>query len=368
MNKKLYYLTYQDFPANTANSQQTIGMCKYFVRNKYEVSLFFPLRSKHSDDNLMSLKKHYEFSKEIFDVVGIHHKTKFEGSNHFKKIRYIFGHILWAKNSVKKILKEFEVPSIFFTRSDWVFYFLSKKNKPVVFECHKLTSIRKKILQLSIKKEFSKIIFVNDKLKIEANIKSKYFKKLLVQGAGYDQDFFYESDKKIIKQIVYAGSLQRLGLNRNLDYIIDSFSDKRMSDFNLKIFGGTEKEIALLKRKYKHIPNVKFSKHITKTSLGKEFAESEIGILAGSNDVYSKYYTDPLKFYEYVAAGLKIIATNFPSHRNLEKYSNITFFNYKDSNSFINSVLQAHKNDYKKQVKNVSTLDSRVKNIINFIS
>ena len=238
----------------------------------------------------------------------------------------------------------------------------------MVFECHKLTSIRKKILQLSIKKEFSKIIFLNDKLKIEANIKSKYFKKLLVQGAGYDQDFFYESDKKIIKQIVYAGSLQRLGLNRNLDYIIDSFSDKRMSDFNLKIFGGTEKEIALLKRKYKHIPNVKFSKHITKTSLGKEFAESEIGILAGSNDVYSKYYTDPLKFYEYVAAGLKIIATNFPSHRNLEKYSNITFFNYKDSNSFINSVLQAHKNDYKKQVKNVSTLDSRVKNIINFIS
>ena len=141
-----------------------------------------------------------------------------------------------------------------------------------------------------------------------------------------------------------------------------------MSGFNLKIFGGTDKEITLLKEKYEHIPNVLFSKHITKTSLGKEFAESEIGILAGSNDIFSKYYTDPLKFYEYVAAGLKIVATNFPSHRNLEKYSNITFFNYEDSDSFINSVLKAHENNYKKQTKNVPTLDSRIKNIINFIS
>jgi len=367
MNKKLYYLTYQDFPANTANSQQTIGMCKYFVRNNYRVSLFFPLRSKHSDDNLNILKKHYEFNKEMFDVVGVPHKTSFEGSDYFIKLRYIFGHILWAKHSVKKILNEYENPSIFFTRSDWVFYFLSKNNKPVAFECHKLTRIRKKILQLSIKKEFSKIIFINDNLKTEANIKPKYFKKLLVQGAGYDQDFFYISDEKIFKQVVYAGSLQRLGLSRNLDYIINSFSDKRLSDFILKIFGGTEKEISLLKRKYEHIPNVIFNKHISKSSLGKVFAESEIGILASSDDSYSKYFTNPLKFYEYVASGLKIVATNFPSHRNLRKYSNITFFNYENSESFIIAVLLAHGNNFEKKVNKIQTLDSRVKNIIDFI-
>ena len=367
-NRIIYYLTYQDFPANTANSQQTIATCKYFIRNNYEVKLFFPLRSEHSDDNISNLKKHYEFTEKRFDASGILHKTNFEGSKNFKKFRYIFGHILWAKQSVKKILKEYEDPSVFFTRSDWIFYFLSINNKPVAFECHKLTGIRKKLIRIAIKKDFSKIIFINDKLKNEAKIKPKYFQKVLIQSAGYDQDFFYTSDEKISKQIVYAGSLERLGFSRNLDYIINSFSDRRLSDFNLNIFGGSENEIKSLKRKYEHIPNVIFSKHITKTRLGKEFAKSEIGILASSDDAYSKHFTNPLKFYEYVAAGLKIVATNFPSHRNLEKYSNITFFNYDDSESFIKSVLEAHENNYVKQVNNISTLDSRVKNIINFIS
>ena len=58
MNKEkhIYYLTYQDFPAQTANSQQTISTCKYFSRNEYSVTLFFPLRSKSSDDNYENLK------------------------------------------------------------------------------------------------------------------------------------------------------------------------------------------------------------------------------------------------------------------------------------------------------------------------
>ena len=67
-NKLIYYLTYQDFPAQTANSQQTISTCKYFVRNKYRVVLFFPLRSKNSSEDLNLLKKQYEFSDENFNV------------------------------------------------------------------------------------------------------------------------------------------------------------------------------------------------------------------------------------------------------------------------------------------------------------
>ena len=143
ISKSIYYLTYQDFPANTANSQQTVATCKYFVRNKFNVKLFFPLRSKFSDDNLNFLKKKYEFSKEDFDVVGIIHRTKFEGTNNFKRTRYLFSHILWAQYAVRKIVKEYENPLTFYTRSDWVFFFLSNKNKPVVLECHKITKIRK---------------------------------------------------------------------------------------------------------------------------------------------------------------------------------------------------------------------------------
>ena len=46
MNKVINYISYQSFPAETANSLQTISNLKYLKKNDYEVRLFFPLREK----------------------------------------------------------------------------------------------------------------------------------------------------------------------------------------------------------------------------------------------------------------------------------------------------------------------------------
>ena len=51
MKNKLFYITYQSFPADTANSIQTISNLKYFSKNNYDVSLFFPLRERSSSDD-----------------------------------------------------------------------------------------------------------------------------------------------------------------------------------------------------------------------------------------------------------------------------------------------------------------------------
>ena len=366
-NKLIYYLTYQDFPAKTANSQQTISTCKYFVRNKYKVTLFFPLRSKDSNENIDVLKKQYEFSEENFNVIGIPHKTKFEGSNIFKKVRYLTSHILWSFQAVNKVTSEYENPLIYFTRSDWVFYFLSKRDISVLYECHKLTGIRKKLILSSIKKDGSKIIFMNEALKNAANIAPQYSKKILVQTAGYDEDFFYSSNNKISQQVIYSGSLERLGSSRNLDFIFNSFADERLENFTFKVFGGTKQQIDQLKKKYKHISNISFNEHISKKNLAVELANSEIGVLASSNDNFSKYYTNPLKYYEYSASGLKIVATDFPAHRILNQLENILYFRDQDAESFINTIISSGSLE-ETQIGVLETMDSRVKNIINFIS
>ena len=59
MSKKLIYLTYQTFPAHTANSLQTITMLKYFSHSNYQVKLIFPDRSANSSGELEILQKHY---------------------------------------------------------------------------------------------------------------------------------------------------------------------------------------------------------------------------------------------------------------------------------------------------------------------
>ena len=46
MNKNLLHVTYQTFPAQTANSLQTISNIRYLIKNGLQVSLYFPLREK----------------------------------------------------------------------------------------------------------------------------------------------------------------------------------------------------------------------------------------------------------------------------------------------------------------------------------
>ena len=56
MNKKLNYVTYQTFPAQTANSLQTISNIKYLIKNGVEINLYFPLREEQSSSELKSLQ------------------------------------------------------------------------------------------------------------------------------------------------------------------------------------------------------------------------------------------------------------------------------------------------------------------------
>ena len=51
---------------------------------------------------------------------------------------------------------------------------------------------RKILLKKSIKKKTSKIIFLNQNLKKYTNINKRFNKRLFVQGAGFDGDYFYD--------------------------------------------------------------------------------------------------------------------------------------------------------------------------------
>ena len=56
MKSELNYVTYQTFPAKTANSLQTITNIKYLIRNGIDVNLYFPMREKDSSDNLSDIQ------------------------------------------------------------------------------------------------------------------------------------------------------------------------------------------------------------------------------------------------------------------------------------------------------------------------
>jgi len=369
MNKnKIYYITYQDFPANTANSSQTIATCKYLNRNKYYTTLFFPLRSSKSSDNQEEIKSFYEIKDDYFSIKGIEHKTTFKERKIFKRFGYIFGHAYWSLQACNNVLKNYDKPNYFFTRSDWVFYFLSKKRLNVVYECHQITQLRKLLLRKAIKNKNSKIIFLNEFLLKDSKISQKHKQQYIIQNNGYDSDFFYNKNTKKSKNVIFAGNLIRLGQNRDIDFIINAFNDNRLKDFRLKIIGGNEAISSSFQSKYSIYENVQFISHQSKEALSTYLNESEIALLLNTKNKHSMFYTDPLKFYEYKACGLKIVGANFPSHQRLLKYKNLYLFEYGNKDSFIEVILKTSINELTDE-KNLSFIDinKRVKNIINFI-
>ena len=366
----LNYITYQSFPAFTANSIQTMANIKYLIRNQVNVSLYFPLREKTSSQNLDELKKFYSIEEE-FKAYGVQHNLPFGRFKMFNRTFFLISHLIWSYTTVKTIAKEKPESEFFFTRSDWVFYFLSKQNRKVIFECHQYTKIRKIIINLALKKKTSKIIFLNTHLKKDYEEKYPLGDNFLVLHNGVDIENFSEMTKKNNFELVFIGKLKRFNNSRNIDFLVKSltFLDNK---YTMKIVGATKAEVQELETIAVSLGvqnRLKVLESVSYKNVPNQLSSSSIGILINSKlNTHSTKYTSPLKYFEYLAAGLKVIAVDYPSHRDLPYSENIEYYDENSLESFISAVKRLEKNNASRlgEVSPIS-LDTRAKKIINFL-
>jgi glycosyltransferase involved in cell wall biosynthesis len=368
MNNSLKYVTYQTFPAKTANSLQTISNIKYLIKNNVNVELYFPIREKQSSDNLEQLQTEYEFSEGII-LHGLKHNYLHGKVKFFKSFWYNLSHILWSRKTVQKHFKS-NISDVFFTRSDWIAYFLAKQGSKVVFEVHQVSKIRNFVLKQIKNLKNVKIIFLNQEL-------SSFYlhpNNSLVLHNGVDNSLYSNSAvKKLDNHIIYLGKLSRFNQPRGINNIINWFKDKEINEtYTLEIVGGNKKEVKQLNELIEKLnlsSVVTIHSWVGRKEAIKKLEESSIGLLVNSNtNSHSKFYTSPLKYFEYIYAKLKIVAVDFPSHRALPLADHISFFNENDKESFINSLnnLRDIEEISKNDLSSI-TLDSRAKKLIDFI-
>ena len=114
--QQICYITYQSFPAETANSLQTISNIKYLVKNNANVKLIFPLREKNSDDSIKKIMEYYSMD-EKFIIVGVKHflpfgKIKFlEGLSRNQEQTQIFMETPYRNNQMIEDLVKICSPS-----------------------------------------------------------------------------------------------------------------------------------------------------------------------------------------------------------------------------------------------------------------
>ena len=363
MNKTLNYISYQSFPAETANSLQTISNLKYLKKNNLNVNLYFPLREKNSSGNLKILQDYYLFDEDI-NVKGLGHPYPFGKTKYFQKIFFHVSHFLWAKSTTKRFQYENQKDENFLTRSDWVLYFMAKKNFNIIFECHQYSKVRNFVLKKVSSYKNVKIIFLNEFIRDEFKIP---FSKYTILPSAVDFDIFdkHPEIEKIENKISFVGNLLRFGKERNLDKIIDAFSTSELKKYQLYIIGGPETEVKKIRETLKKnsVSNIELTGRLDRKEVIEELLSSSVGLLINSSDKHSKFFTSPLKYFEYLAAKLKVVAIDFPSHKILPNQENVYFFS-EDKNSLIKAVKDAFNADFKNISKENISLNKRAQKII----
>ena len=363
MNKVINYISYQSFPAETANSLQTISNLKYLKKNNYQVRLFFPLREKNSSDDLKTIQKYYLLNQEL-DISGINHPYLFGKIKYFNKSLFHISHYLWAKSTAKKFNDDKYKNEFFFTRSDWILFFLAKKNYKIIFECHQYSKVRSFVFNKVSSRDNVKIIFLNDFIRKEF---SQVNTNNTLLPSGVDLEIFdtHKGDIRVSKKISFIGNLLRFGKERSLDTVINAFSSYELKDYQLNIVGGPDSEVMKIRKLLsdKNISNIKVIGRLSRKEVVQELLSSSVGLLINAPDKHSKYFTSPLKYFEYLAASLNVVAIDFPSHRVLPNQENIFYFE-NNKNSLIDAVQEACGSDFKKIDLEEISLDNRAKKII----
>ena len=365
---KITYITYQGIPSyNTfAYGICTFSSIKYFVKNNFKVKLVFPLREKNATTDISKLQEFYEMYED-FEIEATKHYLPFGRIRILEKYMFIFSHICWSYYVTRKHSKEKNITV--FTLSDWVFYFLSKKNINVVYECHDLTNLRKKLVLKSIKHKNSKIICINKYIKEDLKIEEG--SNVIVLENGYDDDIFFEDSNKEDKiKLVFSGNLQRFGKGRGVKEIINYFLESQhINSAEMHIFGGPKSFASQLEKEFVH-ENIFIHGHKKRGELSRVLSKSHVGILTNVDSTHAQRHTSPVKYYEYLGSGMNVIATDSLAHRELPFQSSIDYFDLDNKESFLNALNAALKklNENKQKDFSTLTLHHRMKKIINFIT
>lgn len=367
MNKSINYITYQSFPARTANSLQTISNIKYLVKKGVKINLYFPLREKESDADIEKLQNYYQIT-ESFNTFGIQHSYPHGKIKFLPKLWFHISHLLWSRKIVKKYFKN-DKDNYFFTRSDWVAYFLAKQGSKIVFECHQTSKVRNFVIKKIGMLENVKFIFLNKNLQDNY----KYVKQSKVLHNAADSELFNTSKKKKENLIIFLGNTNRFNKSRGIGEIISWWTDNYLKEnYKLEIIGGSAKDCGILNDvidKLQLTNNIKASPWISREEAAKKLSEAMFGLMINTPDNDHSYlYTSPLKYFEYLHSGLSIIAVDYPSHRSLPLNEKISFFEDGNKIDFINSLKVSRDNKpLSEKEQFLTSLENRAEQLIEYI-
>ncbi len=309
---KLAYLCNSRLPTEKAYGIQIAKMCEAFALQSMETTLIYPFRKNRIKEDIFS----YYALRHNFNTKEIR-SSDFYWPGFLDKMSFIIKNYFSARALANEALKE--NADIYYTRDELAAYFLSKRNKNVVFECHKFLN-KKKVFYSYFIKTGLKIVTISDGLKrdlVKFGIKDS---NILVAPDGVDLE-------KFNTEISQEEARLKIGLPLNKKIVVYNghffewkgvytlLEAARLCRNVLFVFvGGTSKDIEVFKKNAKNMENVMIVGHRPYREMPIFLRSADVLVLPNSaKEEISRSYTSPLKLFEYMASGRPIVASNLPS-------------------------------------------------------
>lgn len=308
---KLIYVAHVRMPTEKAHGIQIIKMCEAFARGGVDVELIVTARQTAITEDPFTyygVEKNFQITRLwCLDTV------------HLGRLGFYLSLVTFTLNALLYSLRK---EGIFYTREEFLTFFLRVAGKRVAWEAHR--GGQNFFIRSLIRRRVPIVVISSglEELYLRAGAPEK---NIVVAPDGVDLAQFEVKESK-------EEARRKLGLN---------------PEAVLALYAGSEyawKGVETLKAAKPLLPGIEVL-----IVSGKPYRDIPLYLKAAdvlalpnsAKDEISRLYTSPLKLFEYMASGVPIVASNLPSVREVLDDKTAYFFIPDDRESLARAVLRA---------------------------
>jgi len=330
---KIIYISNARFPTEKAHGLQIAKMCQAFGAFGIDVELILPRRKNYIKESAFS----YYGLEESFKIKRLLCLDLIPWDKHLGRFAFFLESFTFYFFLFFYLL--FKRADVFYTREFLALPFVFFKRK-VVLEAHTLP--KHFYFYRPCFKKTEAIVVITEKLKELFVVRGVKERKIVVAPDGVDIQQFnigiskgeargklnLPQDKQII---VYTGHLYPW---KGADVLLEAARlhiSREGSGAHRALFvfvGGTERDISIFKEKSERLKakNVLIAGHRPHREIPLWLKAADVLVLPNSATAdISKYWTSPLKMFEYMASRRPIVASSLPSLREVLNENNAFF-------------------------------------------